>query len=289
MMQPSRASSPIRSAARRHQILAFLLPVFAVSALALVLVGPPQLGSGPSETLWVAFAFFPVMILTVAGSGIGLTALVDGRPGLRELAARLRHVRIRPAWYLLLLVPPFLVIGVLLVLETAVSPAFAPGFLAFGVAFGLPAGLLEEIGWSGYLYPRMRRRFGPTAGALVLGVVWGVWHLPVVDALGAASPHRSAWPLFFLAFVAAMTGLRLLIARAYDATGSLPLAQLLHASSTASLVTFGAAAVSPAQEALWYAGYAFVLWAVAIGVIWLTRRIASRVGGRPDLASRAAG
>jgi membrane protease YdiL (CAAX protease family) len=148
-----------------------------------------------------------------------------------------------------------------------VSPAFRPNLLVIGLGFGLVAGFFEEIGWTGFAYPRMRQRFGALIGAVILGVAWGCWHLPVVDALGAASPHGPAWPAFFVAFAAALTGLRVLIAWIYDHTESVLLAQLMHASSTGCLVVFGAASVSPAEEALWYALYAAVLWLVAAAVL----------------------
>jgi len=43
------------------------------------------------------------------------------------------------------------------------------------------------------------------------------------------------------------------------------MAQLLQVSPTGSLLVFGAPRVTPAQEALWYAIYAAVMWAAVIG------------------------
>ena len=37
----------------------------------------------------------------------------------------------------------------------------------------------EEYGWRYYLQPIMQKKFGPRAGVLLLGVVWGLWHLPI--------------------------------------------------------------------------------------------------------------
>jgi hypothetical protein len=65
-----------------------------------------------------------------------------------------------------------------------------------------------------------------------------------------------------------------LISWLYTATGSLQLTQLMHASSTGFLVVFGAAHVSPAQEAAWYALYGGILAVVAVAVIALSRRTA---------------
>ncbi|MDE7203303.1 MAG: CPBP family intramembrane metalloprotease [Lachnospiraceae bacterium] len=46
-------------------------------------------------------------------------------------------------------------------------------FLLYTAFFG------EEYGWRYYLQPLMQKRFGVRGGVLLLGVVWGIWHLPV--------------------------------------------------------------------------------------------------------------
>jgi membrane protease YdiL (CAAX protease family) len=35
----------------------------------------------------------------------------------------------------------------------------------------------EEFGWRGFAYPRIAERHGPVIGSLILGAVWGLWHL----------------------------------------------------------------------------------------------------------------
>ena len=49
-------------------------------------------------------------------------------------------------------------------------PNFLLTFLPF---FG------EEYGWRYYLQPKLQQRFGKRRGVLILGVVWGLWHLPL--------------------------------------------------------------------------------------------------------------
>jgi len=45
----------------------------------------------------------------------------------------------------------------------------------------------EELGWRGYALPRLLAgRFSPLAAALVLGLIWGVWHLPAFFVAGTA-------------------------------------------------------------------------------------------------------
>jgi hypothetical protein len=68
--------------------------------------------------------------------------------------------------------------------------------------------------------------------------------------------------------------MRVLIAWVYSNTNSVLLAQLLHASSTGSLVIFSPPRVTAAQESLWYAIYAAALWLiVAIIVAVFGRRL----------------
>ena len=113
----------------------------------------------------------------------------------------------------------------------------------------------------------MRLKRSALSAGLWLGVLWGLWHAPVVDYLGAAAPHGAYWLPFFLAFIAILTAMRVLIVWVYSNTNSVLLAQLMHASSTGFLVILGPAHVSPAQEVLWYAVYAVVLWMVVALVI----------------------
>jgi membrane protease YdiL (CAAX protease family) len=163
------------------------------------------------------------------------------------------------------LIPPLLVLIVLLCLQSFVSPVYTPNRFLVGLAFGIPAGFFEEIGWMGFAFPKMQVKLPALGAAVLLGIFWGVWHMPVIEYLGTATPHGAYWLPFFLSFTAAMTALRVLIAWLYSNTRSVLLCQLMHVSSTGSLVIFSPPRVSAAQEAFWYAVYAAALWmAVAL-------------------------
>ncbi len=142
---------------------------------------------------------------------------------------------------------------------------FSPNQFWFGILFGVPAGFLEEIGWSGFAFPKMSSTGKALGPAIVLGMIWGAWHLPAINFLGAAAPHGRYWIHFFVAFAFAMTAMRVLISWLYLNTKSVLLAQLMHVSSTGTLVIFSPR-VSPAQEVMWYGAYGCVLWAV-VGVM----------------------
>jgi uncharacterized protein len=230
-------------------------------------VAAPHRLRGEAIPKFAGLMMFPAMLLGPGAVSIFLTWFVDGTDGLRDLFLRVRRVRIPSRWYAPLLIPPVLVLTVLFVMKTFVSSVFAPNRFFVGVGFGFVAGFFEEIGWMGYAFPKMHRPDNALAPAILLGLLWGAWHIPVIDYLGTTTPHGAYWLPFFLAFTAAMTAIRVLIAWVYSNTQSVLLAQLLHASSTGSLVVFSPPGVTAAQESLWYAIYAAVLWLVTAIIV----------------------
>ena len=218
-------------------------------------------GSGAAFRI-PALALFPILILSVAVMGILLTRSIDGTDGLRRLWTRQKVWRLG-RWYGFVLLPPGLILTTLLTLRAVAGPAFTPNVFLAGFAFGIPAGLLEEIGWTGYAFPRLAAQMPWGRASVGLGLIWGLWHLPVIDALGAATPHHGALPAFALAFIGVVSALRVIISWAVRRTNSLLIAQLIHLSSTGSLVMFGPPGVTPSQEALWYGAYAIALWIVS--------------------------
>jgi membrane protease YdiL (CAAX protease family) len=247
---------------QRHPVASYFALTFAISWLGALAVALPTVLRHQPISKTTGILMFPAMLLGPSLAGLLLTRAVDGRFGVRKLLSRisLRHVSRR--WYAALFLPPLLVVGVLLFLRRVVSPAFAPNFFTLGIVFGIPAGFLEEIGWTGYAFPKMRSTDNAFTPAVLLGLLWSVWHLPVVDHLGAAAPHGAYALPFFLAFGLAMTAMRVLIVWLYANTKSIFLAQLMHMSSTGALVVFGAPHPSAAQETMWYALYGLILWFV---------------------------
>lgn len=277
----------VRESIRRSPNRTYFAIAYLLSGVGVLLVYGPEWFAGrrsaAAETTR-SLAAFPILVVGVGLTGLGLTAVVDGRAGVRALVARMGRWRVGVRWYAVLLLPPTLILAVLLLLRAVASPAFAPKVFLPGLLFGLPAGFFEELGWTGYAYPRLRAasRFRPLAVGVGLGVLWGLWHLPVVDHLGAASPHGAAWLPFFLSFIAVVTAIRVLIVWVYVNTDSVLLAQLLHFISTGSLVVLSPVSVSPAQEAFWYAAYAVALWLV------VALPVAAYRLHTPDLAARPA-
>lgn len=250
----------------RRPVVTFFLLTFVVSWSAALAVVAPRLLRGLPVPDLTGILMFPAMLLGPSLVGLFMTWRLEGKTGLRDLFRRMVNVPAFSAWYTALLVPPVVVLAVLLLLKTLVSSAYAPNRFLAGVAFGVPAGILEEIGWTGFAYPRMRNTLGTFKAGVLLGCLWSLWHLPVIDFLGAARPHGVYLPAFFLSFLTAMTAIRVLIGWLYVRTQSVLLAQLMHISSTGALVVFAPFRATARQETFWYFCYGFALW-IIVGLL----------------------
>ncbi|WP_172596284.1 CPBP family intramembrane glutamic endopeptidase [Petrocella atlantisensis] len=211
-----------------------------------------------------AMLMFMAMLAGPSFAGIFMTAVVDGRNGLRELFARMIRWRVEIRWYLVVLIPPIFILLVLLTLSGLVSPVFVPSFTMIGLVIGLLAGFFEEIGWVGFALPKMQEKYNSLYTGLIIGVFWGLWHL-LAGYLGSSATLGIFWvPHFVSMFILAMTATRVIIVWVYNHTKSVLLAQLIHASSTGFLYTLGPSPISPANEILWYIIYALTLWVFVI-------------------------
>ncbi len=267
----------------RHPVACYFALTFFLSWLGALLVAAPHLLRREPLPNLTGILMFPAMLLGPSLSGIFLTRIFDGPAGLRDLFSLMRRFRFPARWYAALLIPPVFVLGILLLLKTFVSPVYSPNRFWIGLAFGIPAGVFEEIGWTGFAFPKLSAKLPPLRAAILLGLLWGCWHIPVINFLGTAVPHGAYWLHFFLAFTAAMTAMRVLISWLYAHTKSIPLAQLMHACSTGSLVVFSPPAANAPQEALWYAAYAAALWLLVAALALLQPRFpAIAITAPPD-------
>jgi membrane protease YdiL (CAAX protease family) len=254
---------------KHYPIAAFFVLAFAISWTGcILLVGPKYLSGAPmgfSDTL----VLFLMMLAGPSIAGVTMTAVVDGKAGLRDLFARMRKWRVGGRWYAAaLLIPSGLFLAVLLALTVLVSPAFRPSFTVMGILVGLLAGLFEETGWMGYAYPKMAIKYTALTAALYLGLLHALWHI-VPDFLGASRSHGIYWlPTFLIWMVAVLPAQRVLIAWVYQNTGSLLLAMLMHASSTGFQYVFAPpAGLSTMENMLVYAAYAALNWIVVAIVV----------------------
>jgi uncharacterized protein len=162
-----------------------------------------------------------------------IVSLLAGGP--KELWALLRQLtrwRVHPIWYLIALLGPLVMAGLAAVLAVATgSPMRRTGAYTDVAAIGytflsiiIIVGLFEEVGWRGFALPRLQRRLDAIWAALVLGVLWALWHLPelISDPTGQRPP---------LQFVVLALALSVILSWLYNSTnGSLLIVIICHAA-----------------------------------------------------------
>ena len=168
---------------RARPLLCFFVLAYTVTWLLwspLVIAGVPTFSATTHTPSWYAL---PGVVVGVTGTAFFMTAVTQGRAGVRRLLQRLVCWRVGLRWYLVavLLIP----VGQLLVTAAVAGPgalrALTPAALALYPAayashfvFGP---LFEESGWRGFALPRMQHRYGPMRATLLLGLLWAGWHV----------------------------------------------------------------------------------------------------------------
>jgi membrane protease YdiL (CAAX protease family) len=291
---PRASRSGVRGAIQRHPLISFFILANLLSWIAWI----PYILSGNGLGIW-NFSFpDPVtgqLLGVLPGAYLGpifsaflVTAITDGRAGLRVWAGRLLRWRVGWRWYagVLLGVPAALIAagalfsgGDIQAPTAAVLIAFVPGL----VVQMLTTGLAEEPGWRDFAVPRLQARGGPKLAVFVLGPLWALWHLPLFFTEWGGWPDAS-WtrPVVFSVFCILFNIVMIWV---FNSTGeSLPLAMLMHVSinNFASIVwgsMFPAATAETVQLALLVASgiAAAILLIVTRGRLgyWVPQRGAS--------------
>ena len=249
---------------QEHPVGVFFLLAFAIPWLPSFLVAGPKFFRGEDVELLVMMigvAMFAAPIL----SGILMAFILDGKHGIGDMFSRMKIWRVGK-WYLTVLIFPVLILLASLLLSITISPAFAPILLIGNIMMGVAAGFLEEPGWMGFAFPKMKERHSLIRSSINLGLIHGLWHFPLWFLFTYA--HLGVyWFPYFIAFVILLVALRVILVWTYSHTNSLLLSQLIHASSTGFLAVLTPEWIEPANWAIFYAVYAIFLWMVALIVI----------------------
>jgi uncharacterized protein len=167
--------------------------------------------------VFVAGAFGPAVAAAVVQRRLG--------EPLRPWLSAIVHWRVAPRFVAYALGLPFALFAVanlaLVVVGEPVEWSLLPGrllpYIGTLVVVMLIFGGQEEPGWRGFLLPRLEALHSPLRATLLLGVIWGIWHVPLYGALGFVVPLLLA---FFYTWL-------------YNRTGSILLAIVLHGGLTA--------------------------------------------------------
>lgn len=172
---------------KRHSLIAGLLLMF-------LFTWPIELANSGVLPYRVPFLIYIFIGWGFIFASLIMTGLTLGRGAVITLLKRYLIWRVGWQWYLVafLLFPAISVSAILLNAALTQSPIDFSSVLAyeiFGPSASLPVLILpfflfdaitngEEMGWRGYVLPRLQAKHNALVSSLILGVIWGFWHLP---------------------------------------------------------------------------------------------------------------
>lgn len=261
---------------KQNAIIIFFVLTFVITWGCMALMAAPAgfpLTKAQMETMGPMI--YIGMFIGPSAAGLIMTALVEGKAGFQKLKAELFKVRVGPRWYALAFLATPILAMLLLAILSLFSPEFVPylfaaedksSLLLTGVMVGLAVGIFEEIGWTGFIIPQMRKRYSVLTTGIIVGVLWGAWHfLPFweMDSFSKAFP-------FFLLIVRLFAWLppyRALMVWVYEHTHSLFIVIIMHASLDFAMLTLPSMELSGSALVTWILVWSAALWLVIAAVL----------------------
>lgn len=205
-------------------VLGTLLIQFGIVAVVGAMLDPGQrIHDDPAAHMVFRFRAFGPLVMAVL-----VTALIEGRAGLRNLFGSFLHWRVPAGWYGFAFSWKFLFtyVGIAGVVVLGIAPFpgwLVPHFfsmdfvreLAVNMPFIVGIAIVEETTWMKFCVTRMQEKYSAFVSCLVIGIAWGLWYLPML-LLGEGVPDGYPWPLFMLS----MFSLTVLLGWTYNMTRS---------------------------------------------------------------------
>ena len=231
-------------------------------------------GSSWAIILFVVGGFVPSLL------AIFLTWKKEGIPGLRSLGQGLIQFNLGWRWYVF----TFLIViagtaGQLAINKLLGHTFDATLFIKQSGSF-LPLLILgplsEEIGWRGYALGRLQTHWNALTSSLIVGVFWGLWHLPLFMMVGT-SQHELEIP--FIGFLINIIASSILYTWLYNNTKqSLWSAILLHWLYTYAVQVMSSGVTrSPLYN--WLECLPHVLIALVVLIVWGPERLSRSSSG----------
>ncbi len=220
----------LKNKIKKYPIISFFILTFLISWI-----------------FWILQIFLnkELAILRIAGTfapficSIIVTLILEGNRGVKRLLKPILNYKFNIVWYL------FCLFSTAFLSFTAIGISFSLGFSDFTfnelskIYLVIPVFLFvlffsvlgEETGWRGFALKKMLEKMNPIYSSIIIGVIWGFWHLPLFFIEGNFHQLIPFW-LFLVQEIA----LSIVITFIYIKTKkSLLSTHLFHAASNTTL------------------------------------------------------
>lgn len=143
----------------------------------------------------------PYMVWVIIGAhgplfaSVVLTSRSGGWTAVKQLIRSGFNLRMAAGWWFAILFIPLVLTGIAVWVNVALN-GYQPDTTLLGhpwmilptflLMFFLGGSFQEEFGWRGYALPRLLSLSNPLTASLALGIIWGVWHLPLFFISGVS-------------------------------------------------------------------------------------------------------
>jgi membrane protease YdiL (CAAX protease family) len=221
---------------KKHPLIVFFLLAYGLTWMVQI---PATIFPGWPELLTFLGAFGPVVAAFI------VVGFITGKDGVQQLINPIKKWRVGIQWYFIVLFGPTLMMASSIYLyrllgresgtpvSISMSSMVVEHFLALFIIFIYQAISVwgEEVGWRGFALPSLQIQFHPIPASVILGVLWGLWHLPLFWIEGSAQQSMSVQ-----FFVLATVGYSIIYTWIYNGTrGSLLMMCLLHAANNTTV------------------------------------------------------
>jgi membrane protease YdiL (CAAX protease family) len=161
---------------KRYPVVSFVVLVFVLPLPILLL----RFVDLPFEPILIYASWTPNIAAFIV---LGL--ILREKSGIKRLISGWGKWRVGIQWYLVAISPlfiAFLIAGVNGVLGGTTTGGTQPAFISLlaSLTIALVTGATgEELGWRGFLLPRLQERFTGLIASLIVGLIWALWHMPL--------------------------------------------------------------------------------------------------------------
>jgi membrane protease YdiL (CAAX protease family) len=260
---------------RKYPVLTFLILVFLLASPILA----TSIMNIPFELLVIYASWTPNIAAFIV---LGLVLREKG--GITRLISGWGKWRTGVKWYLAAL-SPVLIAGVGFAIYLIMGGDYSPPDQPFAgqilpiILFSLITGATgEELGWRGFLLPRLQTRYNALVATILVGIVWALWHLPLWFIPGSVWQESIPYWAFALAIISSS----FLYTWVVNSTGgSMVMASLIHFILNFVNNVFGVLGLIPIRELYILSAILYTIYAAIIILVTRPSMGKSGAGLRP--------